>query len=142
MNRPRLGLAAAGWLALAATALPAGSPPRVIVTFAFVLICPGAATVRLAQAVLRKAGSRPMDPLESFVLAVALSLSLGALVSEALFLAQGFTTARAIFVLAVFTSIAALCPVRGSREEHGTSFGFPGRGADSSSTTSSSEEPR
>jgi hypothetical protein len=69
-----------------------------------------------------------LDRLEMSVLAVAASLALGAVVSEAFFLAQGFTTTRALFVLAAFTSAAALCPVRGGDEEHGTSSGLRGRG--------------
>lgn len=128
MTRPRLALAASGWLALAATALPAASPVRVLITFVFLLICPGAATVRLAQALLRRSGSRPMDRLETSVVTVAASLALGAVVSEAFFLAQGFTTTRALFTLAAFTSAAALCPVRGGPEEHGTPTGLHGRG--------------
>lgn len=113
-------LAATGWLALAATALPGGSPLRVIVTFVFVLFCPGAATVWLAQAALRKVGGRSIDVLEAFVLAIVASLALGALVSEAFLLVQSFTTTRAILVLAVYTTVAVLFPVHGSRREHGT----------------------
>jgi len=106
----RWGLALSGWVALAATRLPAGSPPRVIVALAFVLLCPGAAAVRLGDAVLRRAGLR-IDRLEAFVLSVALSLAVGALVTEAFFLTATYTTTRAMVALAAFTTVAALCPV-------------------------------
>lgn len=109
----RAALAVSGWAALATTALPAGSPVRVLVTFAFVLFCPGIATVRLVQVLLLRVRARPMDLLESFVVAVGASLALGALVSEAFYLAQSFSTTRALAALAAITSVAALLPVRG-----------------------------
>jgi uncharacterized membrane protein len=112
MIRPRylhLALAASGWLALAATALPAGSPPRVIISFAFLLVCPGAAATRLGDAGLGLFRQR-LGRLEVFVLTIALSLSIGALVAEAFFLTHSFTTTRTLVVLAAFTSIAALYP--------------------------------
>ena len=109
----RLGLFLSGWAALAATRLPGGSPPRVVIAFAFVLLCPGAAAVRLGDAVLRRSGLR-IDRLETFVLSIALSLALGALVTEAFFLTSTYTTTRAMVVLAVFTSVGALCRLRRS----------------------------
>ncbi|TXS54667.1 hypothetical protein EAO75_01255 [Streptomyces sp. uw30] len=48
--------------------------------------------------------------LEAAVLAGAISLSLSALVAEALFLSHIFTPIRALLVLAVLTSVAALAP--------------------------------
>jgi hypothetical protein len=116
MTPLRLAVAVSGWLALAATGLPAGSPPRLLIAFTFVLLCPGAAAVRLAGAVLRRSGLS-MDRLEALVLAGALSLALGALGSEAFFLTGSFTTTRAVTALAAFTSCAALCPVPEGRTE-------------------------
>jgi hypothetical protein len=117
MNVPlRLALAASGWVALAATALPAASPVRVAVAFAFLLICPGAAAVRLADALLRRRGLR-IDPLEGFVLTIALSLAAGALVAEVFFLTANFTMDRALVVLAGLTSVAALVPVGEGRAQ-------------------------
>ncbi|HEV3173233.1 MAG TPA: hypothetical protein VGZ32_22995 [Actinocrinis sp.] len=113
MIRPRylrLGLAASGWLALAATALPAGTPPRVIISFVFLLVCPGAAATRLGDAALRRSRQR-LGRLELFVLTIALSLSIGALVAEAFLLTHSFSPTRTLVVLAAFTSIAALYPV-------------------------------
>lgn len=106
----RLGLALSGWVAFAATRLPDGSPPRVIIAFAFLLLCPGAAAVRLGDAILRRSGLR-IDRLEAFVLTIGLSLALGAIVAEAFFLTGTYTTTRALGALAVFTSFGALCPV-------------------------------
>jgi hypothetical protein len=111
MGRLRVLLALSGWLALAATVLPDGSPVRVALVLGFVLVCPGVAAVRLAQAVLRRVGARSMDGLEAVVVAVATSLALGALVSEAFFLAQSYTSTRVLTVLAVFTTVAAVVPV-------------------------------
>jgi len=108
---PRLALTASGWLALAATALPDGSPARIAIAFAFMLLCPGAAAVRLGTAVLGRGRDRAMDLLEAGVLTVAVSLAIGALVGEAFFVSHSFTTTRAIVALAVITTAAALCPV-------------------------------
>lgn len=46
---PRLGLAASGWLALLATALPDAAPVRVAVVTAFLLVCPGLAALRVLR---------------------------------------------------------------------------------------------
>lgn len=108
---PRLGLAASGWLALAATALPDGSPARIAIAFTFILLCPGAAAVRLGTAVLDRGRDHAMDLLEAGVLTVAVSLSIGALVGEAFFVSHSFTTTRAIVALAAITTAAALCPI-------------------------------
>ena len=110
MTPLRLALAASGWIALAATALPGGSPLRVLIAFAFMLTCPGAALVRLGNAALTRHG-RTMDRLEAGVLTVTLSLAIGALVSEAFFITHSYTTTRATVTLAVITTLAALCPV-------------------------------
>ncbi|MBR7828815.1 hypothetical protein KDK95_21075 [Actinospica sp. MGRD01-02] len=110
MTPQRLTLAASGWIALAATALPEGSPLRALIAVAFMLVCPGAALVRLGNAALTRRG-RPMDRLEAGVLAVTLSLAVGALVSEAFFITHTYTLTRTTIVLAAITSVAALWPV-------------------------------
>ena len=106
----RIALALSGWIALAATRLPAGSTPRVAIAALFLLACPGLALVRIPAAVRARHG-RAMEPLETAVLAVALSLAAGALVSEAFYLTDSFTLARAGAVLALLTSLAALTPI-------------------------------
>jgi uncharacterized membrane protein len=110
MTPLRLGLAASGWIALAATHLPQGSPLRALIAFTFMLTCPGGAVVRLGKAALAR-HNRPMDRLEAGVLTVALSLAIGALVSEAFFISHSYTVTRATIVLAAITTTAALCPV-------------------------------
>lgn len=110
MTPLRLALAASGWIALAATGLPDGSPLRVLIAFAFILTCPGAAVVRLGNAALAR-HDRAMDRLEAGVLTVTLSLALGALVSEAFFISHSYTTTGATTALAAITTLAALCPV-------------------------------
>ena len=105
----RIALALSGWIALAATRLPAGSPARVTIAALFLLTCPGLALVRIPAAVRARCG-RPLEPLETAVLTVALSLAAGALVSEAFYLTDSFTLARAGAALALLTSLAALCP--------------------------------
>jgi hypothetical protein len=106
----RIALALSGWIALAATRLPAASPARVTIAALFLLTCPGLALVRIPAAVRARCG-HALEPLETAVLTVALSLAAGALVSEAFYLADAFTPARAGTVLALLTTIAALCPV-------------------------------
>lgn len=106
------GLAVSGWVALAATALPAANPLRVLLVTAFLLVCPGAAAVRLAAAD-RDRRRRGQELLESWVLTVALSLSIGALVAEGFFLSRSFTTVRAIAVLAALTTLMALAAAVG-----------------------------
>jgi hypothetical protein len=107
----RLLLAASGWLALACTLFPAGSVERIVPTVAFLALGPGAACLGALRRLT--GGSAPSDDrLEEWVIAVVVSLSLATLVSEALFLAHGFTLPRAMLVLAGLTSAAALAPGR------------------------------
>lgn len=111
MTPQRLLLAGSGWIALAAaTVLPDGNALRAVTAFAFLLTCPGAALVRLGNAHLARHG-RPMDRLEASVLAVTLSLAVGALATEAFFITGSYTLTRATAVLAAVTTLAALCPV-------------------------------
>lgn len=115
MSPLRWGLAASGWVALAAVALlPEAAVLRVILTTAFLLVCPGlAALLRCPPA------SRATDPaifLETAVLALVVSMSLSVLVAEVLFLSGVFTITRALLALAVLTSLLALLPrPRGTR---------------------------
>ncbi|MFE7778058.1 hypothetical protein ACFU5O_29995 [Streptomyces sp. NPDC057445] len=107
LNRPqiRAGLAASGWLALAATALPGGSPLRWIPVLAFVTLGPGLALL------LPQPGSlRPGARLEAVALAAPLSLSLGALTATSLFLAEAFSATAFLVSLAAFATVAAALP--------------------------------
>lgn len=116
MTPGRIVLLAAGWLALAATYLPAASIERVVPTVAFLALAPGAALVGMQRRLSRKRTTTGQDPerdrLESAVLAVVLSLSLATLVSEGFFLGHAFTLPRALATLAAVTSVAALVPAR------------------------------
>jgi hypothetical protein len=112
-------LAASGWIALAATALPALSPVRVAVTLLFIALCPGIAVLRVvavtrpgraAQYSKGQYSKQPYEPLPAAALTVAASLALATLVSEAFFLAGGFTMPRCVIALAVLTGVLALLP--------------------------------
>jgi len=109
MTALRWGIAASGWLALAATALPAGNALRVVVTAAFLIVCPGLAAVWPRRSAARR-GPGWATVLEPAVLSVVLSLSLAVLVAEAFFLSRTFTFTRALLALAVLTSVLALMP--------------------------------
>ncbi|MFF7639452.1 hypothetical protein [Streptomyces canus] len=115
MSPVRWGLALSGWAALAAVAfLPEAYVPRVIVTAAFLLACPGLAAVRWARPAW--AGQRAVI-VETAVLALVVSMSLSVLVAEALFLSGTFSVRRTLLALAVPTSVLALLPQRrGSRD--------------------------
>ncbi len=91
-------LAVVGWLVLAVTFL-VGQPVRTIVVFAFVLIGPGIAIIRLLP--LR-------DPLEQAVIALALGMSLAALVAEAVAIAHVLRPTLALAILAAMCTVAAL----------------------------------
>ncbi|MFD9129489.1 hypothetical protein, partial [Kitasatospora sp. NPDC059571] len=100
-------LAVSGWLALLCTALPPAHPLRVAAGVAFLVVCPGLAVVRLVGVGLARRG-RPMEPLETGVLAVALSLAIGVVVAEAYYLGHTFTVGRAVAVLAAVTTAAVV----------------------------------
>lgn len=108
MSLLRLGLASSGWVALGAVALlPEAAVLRVILTTAFLLVCPGLAALRVGL----PAPARAMDPaifLETAALALVVSMSLSVLVAEVLFLSGVFTVTRALLALAVLTSLLAL----------------------------------
>jgi uncharacterized membrane protein len=109
MRIPTATLAASGWLALASTALPALSILRVLLSLAFILLCPGTAILRIVAAT---APSRTdgYETLLRATLAVAASLSVVTLVSEAFFLTGSFTTQRCVMALAALTTALALAP--------------------------------
>jgi hypothetical protein len=92
-------LAASGWLALAATLLPAVGLLRVLVTFGFLLVCPGLALIRLLE--------RP-DGLEEFVVGVALSVSLAVTVSVAMAAGHWWHPKLGLTLLAVLTTVAGV----------------------------------
>ena len=107
-------LAASGWVALAATALPGLSPLRIAVVLPFLTLCPGIAALTAApgrheDTAARETAARP-DPLLAATLAVAVSLAFATLISEALFLAGGFTMQRCLMALSLLTTALALLP--------------------------------
>ncbi|MER6998661.1 hypothetical protein [Streptomyces sp. NPDC000410] len=108
-NRPqaqlRAALAASGWLALAATALPGGSPLRWIPVLLFVTLGPGLALLHP-----QPGGLRPGARLEAVALAAPLSLALGALTATSLFLAETFSATAFLISLAAFVTIVAALP--------------------------------
>ncbi|MCP3820520.1 hypothetical protein NLX86_21210 [Streptomyces sp. A3M-1-3] len=101
----RVALALSGWLALAATALPGGTPLRWIPVLLFVTVAPG-----LALLLPQPAGLRPGARLEALALAAPISLSLGTLVATSLFLVEGFSADVFLVSLAAFTTIASALP--------------------------------
>jgi hypothetical protein len=109
MSPLRILIAVSGWIAMAATLLPAASVERIVPTVAFLVLAPGAAFVGLRS---RIDHSSTPDALEDFTLTIVVSLGLGALVSEALYLSHAFTLPRALIALAALTSAGALIPGR------------------------------
>ncbi|MFJ5777107.1 hypothetical protein [Streptomyces sp. NPDC093094] len=115
MSPLRWGLALSGWAALAVVVLlPDALVLRIVVTTAFLLVCPGLAGSRWA----RPGPARVMDRtavLERGVLALTVSMSAAVLVVGPLFLSGWFTVTRALLALAVVTSVLALLPGPGGR---------------------------
>ncbi|WP_254396082.1 hypothetical protein [Streptomyces sp. AC512_CC834] len=101
----RVLVAASGWLALAATAVPGPSPLRWIPVLLFTLFGPGCAALYPQPSGLA-AGAR----LEAAAFAAPVSLSLGVLAATALFLVEAFSMAAFIVSLAVFTTVTAALP--------------------------------
>jgi uncharacterized membrane protein len=100
-------LAASGWIVLGLVVVQAPTAARVIAVFGFVLICPGAALIRLLP--LR-------DLLERAVLGLAIGLSLATLTGEAAALGQPVQARLVLVVLASVCTAAALAEVaRGMR---------------------------
>ncbi|GAB2721703.1 hypothetical protein [Streptomyces bullii] len=101
----RILVAASGWLALAATAVPGPSPLRWIPVLLFVLFGPGCAALYP-----QPGGLAPGARLEAVALAAPVSLSLGVLTATSLFLVEGFSTTAFLVSLAVFTTVTAALP--------------------------------
>jgi uncharacterized membrane protein len=92
-------LAVSGWLVLAITAAAGHSIVRSVAVFAFVLVGPGVAVVRLLPI---------RDPLERAVLALALGMSMALLIAEAADIRHILQPMLVLVVLAVICSTAAL----------------------------------
>ncbi|MFD7442412.1 hypothetical protein [Streptomyces sp. NPDC059909] len=101
----RAALAASGWVALAATALPGGSPLRWIPVLAFVVLGPG-----LALLLPQPRELRPGARLEALALGAPLSLSLGVLTATSLLLVDAFSATLFLVSLAAFATVAAALP--------------------------------
>jgi|GEM_PF-3026062 uncharacterized membrane protein len=89
-------LALSGWVAVAIVASHAPVPLRTIAVFGFSASGPGLALTAFLER---------RDRLERFVLAVALSLSVASLVSEAFALAHRFTAPTTLVTLAALTTV-------------------------------------
>lgn len=98
----RVALAASGWLALAAGALPGGWPLRWLPVLLFVALGPGLALLV----------PRPDDAsrLAAVALAAPLSLALATLTATSLFLLEAFSVTVFLGALAAFTTAAAVLP--------------------------------
>ncbi|WP_338677110.1 hypothetical protein V1460_32150 [Streptomyces sp. SCSIO 30461] len=103
----RTALAASGWIALGATALPGGSPLRWLPVLAFTVMGPGLA---LLYPQPDGGGLRPGARLEALALAAPVSLSLGALTATSLLLVQAFSATAFLVSLACFATLAAALP--------------------------------
>ncbi|KAF3469732.1 hypothetical protein GL259_22945 [Streptomyces sp. Tu 3180] len=101
----RVLLAASGWLALAATAVPGPSALRWIPALLFVLSGPGCAVLYP-----QPGGLAPGARLEAVALVAPVSLSLGVLTATSLFLVEGFSATAFLVSLAAFTTVTAALP--------------------------------
>ncbi|MFD5008024.1 hypothetical protein ACFWMV_34600 [Streptomyces mutabilis] len=111
-----------GWLALAALALPGGSPLRGAAVAVFLAVGPGAALVGICGPALRARRAegpverrdarfeRHSDLLERLMLAVLLSVGAAMLVATVLIAAQAFSGDRVLLTLTLLTTLAAFCP--------------------------------
>jgi uncharacterized membrane protein len=111
-ERPRglalsLLLACSGWIALGIVMVQAPAPARTIAVFGFILICPGAALIRLLHL---------KELLERAVLGLAIGLSLAALTGEAAAIGHPAQARLVLVVLASICTAAALAELaRGMR---------------------------
>ncbi|PPS68378.1 MULTISPECIES: hypothetical protein [Streptomyces] len=111
-----------GWLALAALALPGGSPLRGAAVVLFLAAGPGAAVVRVCAPVL---GARPAegpverrdpnfarhsDLLERLMLTLFLSVGAVMLVATVLIATHTFSAQRVLLTLTLLTTLTAFCP--------------------------------
>ncbi|MET7451193.1 hypothetical protein ABZT03_04700 [Streptomyces sp. NPDC005574] len=112
----------AGWLALAALALPDGSPLRAAAVVVFLTAGPGAAVVRIGAAAMGPDPAQgPADrpdadferhsaSLERLMLVVFVSVGVVLLTATALIAGHAFSGQRVLLTLTVLTTLAALCP--------------------------------
>lgn len=112
---------------VAAVLLEAPAPLRAPLVLTFVLLCPGAAVVRLL-------GLR--DAAASVVLSIAVSLALGMLVTEAMAVGHAWSAEAAVIDLAAFTVALTLVPPLGRRAQFRSSEDAPPQRA------SQTKEPR
>ncbi|MFI2629741.1 hypothetical protein ACH5A2_05015 [Streptomyces collinus] len=111
-----------GWLALAALALPGGSPLRGAAVVLFLAAGPGAAAVRVCAPAL---GARPAegpverrdpdfarhsDLLERLMLTLFLSIGAVMVVATVLIATHTFSAQRVLLTLTLLTTLAAFCP--------------------------------
>ncbi|GGW32067.1 hypothetical protein [Streptomyces griseoloalbus] len=111
-----------GWLALAALALPGGSPLRGAAVAVFLAAGPGAALVGLCGPALRARSARgPVetrrpdfarrsDQLERLMLTVLLSVGAVMVVATVLIATHTFSAQRVLLALTLLTTLAAFCP--------------------------------
>ncbi|MET7292330.1 hypothetical protein ABZS79_09330 [Streptomyces griseoloalbus] len=111
-----------GWLALAALALPGGSPLRGAAVAVFLAAGPGAALVGLCGPALRARPARgPVetrrpdfarrsDQLERLMLTVLLSVGAVMVVATVLIATHAFSAQRVLLTLTLLTTLAAFCP--------------------------------
>ncbi|MFI8192967.1 hypothetical protein ACIF8T_30055 [Streptomyces sp. NPDC085946] len=107
-----------GWLALAALALPGGSPLRGAAVAVFLAAGPGAAAVRVCEPALRARPAERRDPdferhsdlLERLMLAVLLSVGAVMTVATVLIATHAFSGQRVLLTLTLLTTLAAFCP--------------------------------
>ncbi|MGW6739652.1 hypothetical protein ACWGDX_02710 [Streptomyces sp. NPDC055025] len=104
----RAALALSGWVALAVTALPGGSPLRWLPVLLFVAFGPGCALLlpRPPAEYTRPGGAL----LETVALAAPLSLSLATLTATALFLLESYSVTFFLAPLAAFCTVVAPLP--------------------------------
>ncbi|WAX78539.1 hypothetical protein [Streptomyces sp. KMM 9044] len=112
----------AGWLALAALALPGGSPLRCAAVVVFLPAGPGAALVGLCGPALRVRSARGpgerrdpdfvrhSDLLERLMLAVFVSVAAVMIVATVLIATHTFSARRVLLALTLLTTLAAFCP--------------------------------
>ncbi|MFI1939603.1 hypothetical protein ACH44C_20900 [Streptomyces purpureus] len=101
----RGAVAVSGWVALAASLLPGGSPLRWLPVLLFVCFGPGLALLHP-----QPHGLRPGARLEAFALAAPISLSLATLTATSLFLVESFSATAFLVPLAAFATVVALMP--------------------------------
>ncbi|MGC5343816.1 hypothetical protein ACPXCE_23530 [Streptomyces sp. DT24] len=111
-----------GWLAVAATALPGGSPLRVAPVAVFLLTGPGAAVLRVLRPALHRRRAvgpveewdthheRDSDRLELLVLAVLLSVGALVVLATVLMATHTFSGPRVLLPLTALATLAACCP--------------------------------